>query len=96
MNIKFRSRGQYDSIKGALLLVISLIIGPATYTALVQAIADGDVMKYLMALGLMMVGIVLILLYRILMVDEKEKEATAEEDKPNPPKESEPIATPQA
>lgn len=85
--MRVSTKGQYDTIKAALLFVIALFIGPATYGALMVAIEDGDMTKYMMVIGLVVVGVVLILIYRILVIEEpkrvqKKKKAEPKEDKP--------------
>jgi hypothetical protein len=78
MKVAAKSKGQYDSIKTALLVVIAMFIGPATYGALMAAIEDGDTTKYCMVLGLVVIGVVLILIYRLLVIEEPKEE----EEKP--------------
>jgi len=73
-------KGQYDTIKSAILAFLVLIMGPATYAALMSAIDDGDTTKYLMVMGLLVVSIVLILVYRLISIEEAE----AVEHKPDP------------
>ena len=70
MEISVSSKGQYDSIKTILLVLIAFFMGPSIYGALMSAINDGDITKYLMLLGLLIVGIVLVLIYRYICIGE--------------------------
>lgn len=70
MNISVASKGKYDSIKAILLMVIAFFLGPSIYMVLMAAIDNGDSTKYLMLIGLLVFGIVLVLIYRLLTIEE--------------------------
>ena len=70
MDISVASKSKYDSIKAILLMVIAFFLGPSIYMALMAAIDDGNTTKYLMLIGLLVFGIVLVLIYRVLTIEE--------------------------
>ena len=70
MEISVATKGKYDSIKVIIFSIVTFVLGPSIYGALMAAINDGDTTKYLMLMGLLVVGIVLVLIYRVLTIEE--------------------------
>jgi uncharacterized membrane protein (DUF485 family) len=101
MQINIASQGKYATIKVLLFGAMTMFIGPAVMSAVMNAMSEGDITRYLMAIGLLMVGVVLILIYVFLSHEEQEeapkkavKKAVVEESKDDPPvpvKKDEPV-----
>lgn len=80
MKLNVKSKNAYDSIKAVILAFVALLLGPATYAALMSALDSGDMNKYLMAMGFIVVGIVLIVIYRFVAIEDAKAEAEAEDE----------------
>lgn len=78
VELKVSSVSTLRKIEAALLSIILVIITPSTAIALLGAVQSGNVTQYLMTLGLIIVGVVLILVYTY--IDAK----TPDEEKEDP------------